>query len=69
MAGLIPTIKQLTALRLARRISQREVAARMGTAQSAVSDLERGLTDPQWSTVQRYAAAVGARVRVEVLPQ
>lgn len=61
-------IEQLAELRRARRLSQREIARRMGTQQSAVCDLERGLTDPQWSTVQRYARAIGASVRVEVVP-
>lgn len=36
----------------------------METTQSAVSDLERGTADPQLSTLQRYARAVGARVVV-----
>lgn len=48
------------------KISQREVAETMGTTQSAVSDFERGETDPQLSTIQRYARAVGASVRVVV---
>lgn len=45
-------------------LSQKHVAAEMGTTQSAVSDFERGETDPQLSTIQRYARATGARVRV-----
>ena len=48
------------------KISQRAVAEAMGTTQSAVSDFERGETDPQLSTIQRYARAVGATVRVVV---
>lgn len=47
-------------------LSQKQVAAAMGTTQSAVSDFERGETDPQLSTIQRYARATGARVRVLV---
>lgn len=46
---------------------QREVAARMGTTQSAVSDLEQGRVDPRLSTLQRYVRAVGARVDVALV--
>lgn len=40
------------------QLSQADVAALMGTTQSAVSDLERGATDPRLSTLQRFARAV-----------
>ena len=63
------TVAQLAERRRQLGLTQRDVAERMGTTQSAVSDLEAGRTDPRWSTVQRYAAAIGARVRVEVLPR
>lgn len=46
------------------RVSQAEVAARMGTTQSAVSDLERGATDPRLSTLQRFARAVDCQLHV-----
>jgi ribosome-binding protein aMBF1 (putative translation factor) len=49
-----------------RGISQSEVAARMGTTQSAVSDLERGATDPRLSTLQRYARALGYQLSVQL---
>lgn len=39
-------------------ISQADVAKRMDTTQSAVSDLETGGTDPRLSTVQRFASAL-----------
>lgn len=57
---------QLREARKAGKISQLAVAEAMGTTQSAVSEFERGETDPQFSTIQRYARAVGARVRVVV---
>ena len=46
--------------------TQRQVASVMGTTQSAISDLERGESDPQLSTVQRYARAIGAKVQFTV---
>lgn len=39
-------------------LSQTEVAARMGTSQSAVARLEAGEDDVRLSSLQRYAAAV-----------
>lgn len=43
------------------RISQKDVAAAMGTSQSAISDIEKGRVDPQLQTLQRYARALGRR--------
>jgi transcriptional regulator with XRE-family HTH domain len=45
-------------------LTQKQVAERMGTTQSAVSDLERTAGDPRLSTLQRFGRAVGLRVRV-----
>lgn len=59
-------LRDLVGARRARGIAQRMVAERMGTTQSAVSDLECGATDPRLSTLQRYARAVGMRLVVEV---
>ncbi|MDE3203084.1 MAG: helix-turn-helix transcriptional regulator [Acidobacteriota bacterium] len=39
-------------------LSQTEVAARMGTSQSAVARLESGAGDVRMSSLERYAAAV-----------
>ncbi len=47
-------------------LTQGDVATRMRTSQSAVSDLEAGDIDSRLSTYQRYARAVGYRLVVEV---
>ena len=39
-----------------------EVAARMGTSQSAVARLESGEADARASTLERYAAAIGCQI-------
>ncbi|MEV0274109.1 helix-turn-helix transcriptional regulator [Hamadaea sp. NPDC050747] len=57
---------QLIKIRKDLKITQRQVAERMQTTQSAVSDLECGSVDPYFSTLQRYARAVTARLRVRV---
>jgi predicted transcriptional regulator len=49
----------LVARRRALGLSQTEVAARMGTSQSAVARMEAGGGDLRLTTVERYAAAVG----------
>ncbi|HEX2498145.1 MAG: helix-turn-helix domain-containing protein [Actinomycetes bacterium] len=43
-------------------LTQTDVAARMGTSQSAVARLEAGELDVRLSTLDRYAAAVGVAV-------
>ena len=43
-------------------LSQTQVAARMGTSQSAVARLEAGQGDVRLSTLERYAAALGSFV-------
>jgi transcriptional regulator with XRE-family HTH domain len=50
--------ESLVARRLAVGMSQTEVAARMGTSQSAVARLESGQGDARLSSLERYAAAV-----------
>jgi hypothetical protein len=59
-------VTELTAERQAARLSQTEVAARMGTSQSAVARLESGEADARASTLERYAAAVGRQLTWEL---
>lgn len=54
----------LYAARRQQGLTQAEVARRMGTTQSAVSDLERGDYDPQLSTFARWSAALGKTLYV-----
>lgn len=50
---------KLVELRHAAGLSQTQVAARMGTSQSAVARLEAGDVDARLSTLEKYAAAIG----------
>jgi DNA-binding XRE family transcriptional regulator len=61
---------ELIAARARAGMTQSDVAALMGTTQSAIARLEGGNRAPSLRTVQRYAKAVGARavVRIEPLP-
>jgi transcriptional regulator with XRE-family HTH domain len=53
---------ELTKWRIGSGLSQTEVAARMGTSQSAVARLESGEADVRLSTLERYAAALDRRI-------
>jgi ribosome-binding protein aMBF1 (putative translation factor) len=55
-------VRELAEQRQAVGLSQTEVAARMGTSQSAVARLESGIGDVRASTLERYAAAVGGQI-------
>jgi transcriptional regulator with XRE-family HTH domain len=59
-------IDTLVDLRCRLGISQAELAREMDTTQSSVSKFERAGGDPRVSTLQRYASAIGARVRFSV---
>ncbi len=61
-------IEELVRARRQSELSQTEVAARMGTSQSAVARLESGDLDVRLSTLERYAAAVGRTVDWQVRP-
>lgn len=52
--------------RRASKISQSEVARRMGVRQPTVSQFENEGADPRISSIHRYARAVGARLRLIV---
>lgn len=53
----------LVAERVKLGLTQTEVAARMGTSQSAVARLEAGDGDLRLSTLERYASALGMELR------
>lgn len=61
-------LDDLIAARQAARLSQAQVADRMGISQSAVARIESGERNPQLSTLRRYAHAVRARVEHRVIP-
>ena len=61
-------VRELAEQRQAAGLSQTEVAARMGTSQSAVARLESGTGDVRASTLERYAAAVGGQITWKLNP-
>jgi transcriptional regulator with XRE-family HTH domain len=61
-------IDELVQARQKSELSQTEIAARMGTSQSAVARLESGGLDARLSTLERYAAALGRTVDWQIRP-
>ena len=61
-------IDELVRARRESELSQTEIAARMGTSQSAVARLESGALDARLSTLERYAAALGQTVDWQIRP-
>lgn len=55
-------IAELAARRRATGLSQTDIAARMGTSQSAIARLETGDGDVRATTLERYAAAIGCEI-------
>ena len=60
-------LSDLVAFREMRKLSQEDVAKRMGIHKSNVSRLESGVRDVQLSTLRRYAMAMDAVVRHDVI--
>jgi transcriptional regulator with XRE-family HTH domain len=59
-------LASLVMLRQSLHLTQTQIARRMETTQSSVSEFESGSTDPHLSTLQRYARAVTACLRIRI---
>jgi ribosome-binding protein aMBF1 (putative translation factor) len=59
-------VRRLAGARQEQGLSQTIVAARMGTSQSVVARLESGTLDMRLSTLERYAAALGLELVLDV---
>ena len=49
-------------------LTQKELSERIGIAQGDISKLERGNANPSIRTLQRLAAGMGMKLRLEFLP-
>jgi transcriptional regulator with XRE-family HTH domain len=50
-------------------LSQRELAVRAGTSQSAIARIERGRQIPSLETLQRILRACDLQLRIELVPR
>lgn len=55
-------------VRLHAHLTQRELAKRVGTSQSAIAKLEQGGSNPTIETLERCAAAAGLAVQFTLIP-
>ena len=62
-------IEELVRARAAAKLTQAQLARRLGTTQSAVARLEGGRVSPSFATLRRYAEATGMRLTVGLVPQ
>ena len=60
-------IEALVRARMAAKLSQSELARRLGTTQSAIARLEGGGVSPSFATLRRYAEATGSRLEVDLV--
>ena len=61
-------IEVLVRARAAAKLTQAELARRLGTTQSAVARLEGGRVSPSLATLRHYAEATGTRLTVGLVP-
>lgn len=61
-------VEALINARKAARLSQSQLADRIGTTQSAIARLESGSVEPKLETLRKYAEATGTRLLVELVP-
>lgn len=59
-------IRLLTELRIRRGLSQRELASKVGTKQSAISRFESGTYNPTLDFLHKIAHALDARLKVSL---
>ncbi len=57
-------VEALVRARAAAKLTQAELAQRLGTTQSAIARLEGGGVSPSFATLRRYAEATGMRLTV-----
>lgn len=59
--------KVLISARMAAKLTQVEVARRMGTSQSTVARMEAGRTLPSTSSLVKYAKATGRKLSIDLI--
>lgn len=58
-------LRSIMIKRIEKKISQKTLAKRLGTGQSAVSRLERGLHNPSFEYLQKLAKALDSKLVIE----
>ena len=61
-------IQAMIDARKASGLTQKELSERTGIAQSDISKMENGNANPSIHTLQRLAAGMGMKIKIELLP-
>lgn len=68
LEGEFALVSTLIEARARARLTQAELAERMGTTESAICRLESGRVKPSTRTLERYAHATGCRLSIRLEP-
>lgn len=60
---------QIARLRIARGLTQTQLAQKAGTKQPSIARLEKGESTPSLAFLEKLAEALGARLEVRIVPQ
>jgi len=60
-------IESLIDMRLAKKITQKELSLRIGTTQSALARFESGKINPSLNFLKRLAAGIGAKLEINLI--
>lgn len=61
--------QQVVRLRIARGLTQAQVAERVGTTQSSIARLESGSREPSLSFLRRVVKALGGQLELRIVPE
>ncbi len=68
LGPIFAMVGKMVEARQAAGLTQADIAARMGTSQSVVARLENARHMPTFDMVARYAAAIGRRLDIRLVP-
>jgi len=68
LGPIFAVVGEMIEARRAAGLTQTDIATRMGTSQSVVARLENARHMPTFDMIARYAAAIGRRLDVHLVP-
>jgi len=68
LGPIFAVVGEMIEARQAAGLTQTEIATRMGTSQSVVARLENARHMPTFEMIARYAAAIGRRLDIHLVP-
>jgi ribosome-binding protein aMBF1 (putative translation factor) len=68
LGPIFAVVGEMVEARQAAGLTQAEIAGRMGTSQSVIARLENARHMPTFDMVARYAAAIGRRLDIHLVP-